>query len=244
MPAVPLDACGGCAEAKRRRLAFAAGAAGAGAACDDAPTASPRLGHAWSIPAVWEPADAAAPPLPTPQPAPLPAAAEALLGGAARAETLPSPAWTPALLARLLDPGTGLLHRRNHFVCLQIATMVGEQLAKVSADPAAAPPVFLSTLEAGGRLVGAALHYPRPRGKAATTGGAACPACGCAGAGAGALSPHLYIELICINEPGHGFGSALLQHSECYGAWRLGGPALPVPPRAGGRGKAQRRAVA
>jgi hypothetical protein len=193
---------------------------GGGADASLPPPPAP-LAHAWSIPAVWEaPAPAVA------APAEL-TAYETLLAGAARAETLPSTLWTPAHLARLADASTGLVRDRNRFVCLQLLTMAREQAAKAaialasgdSPGLAAARAVFLSTLEAEGRVVGAALHYPRARSKAA--------AAGAGGAGTG-LVPHMYVELICTNEPGHGWGSVLLQHGERAGRDCIcRGPASP-----------------
>jgi hypothetical protein len=163
--------------------------------------------------------------------APLSAREEALEGGAV-AETLPSTEWPPALVARL---SSALVRDRNRFVCLQLATMAAEQLeaaarARREGDRAAlarAATVFLSTLEVGGELVGAALHYPRAASKAAAPGvvipqqqtslqggGEGEGACG------GGVFPHVYVELICINQPGRGYGSVLLQHGAYGGRGR------------------------
>lgn len=137
-----------------------------------------------------------------------------------RAETTPSTQWGSALVSRL---SSGLVRDRNRFVCMQLATMASEQLEKVQrarneGDGAAlrhARSVFLSTLEVGGELVGAALHYPRaaskrsPKSNVSGSGGD----CG-SGSSMGDLFPHVYVELICINRPGKGYGSLLLQHGE------------------------------
>lgn len=160
------------------------------------------------------------------------------------AQTLPSTRWTPELLSAL---SSGLIRDRNRFVCMQLATMAAEQMQKVERaraqdDPAGmrhAASVFLSTLEADGELVGAALHYPRaaskPKAQAGSCGsqeGAAAAVVGLiggvdkaaaavaaathVGGPCSAVFPHVYVELICINQPGKGYGSTLLQHVEAF----------------------------
>lgn len=194
------------------------------APAERAAAAPPAQPLPWSIPAVWGPTADAVPDALT--------ASEDLAGGA-RAETLPSTLWTPETVARL---SSGLVRDRNRFVCMQLATMASEQLSKVAAARAAgdaaalraAGSVFLSTLEAGGHVVGGALHYPRaaskaaaaavaePAGKPEPAGKAASGGCG------GGVFPHMYVELICINEPGKGYGSLLLQHGEDWRALLVG----------------------
>ncbi|KAI8471373.1 MAG: hypothetical protein J3K34DRAFT_520607 [Monoraphidium minutum] len=196
------------------------------------PPAAASPPPAWSIPAVW--VDAAAP-----LGAELSASellgegGGAVAGALVRAETLPSTQWTAATVAHL---SSGLVQNRNRFVCMQLAAMAAEQLQKVAAARAAgdaavlraARGVFLSTLEAGGEVVGGALFYPRAASKA--VGGAA---------GVGVF-PHVYVELICINQPGQGYGSMLLQHVEAFAlthahallAAALDDAGLPPPPAA------------
>jgi hypothetical protein len=201
------------------------------------------LSHAWSIPAAWQPnaeEEAACGNNGSNHLAPLPLTAEETVllpgNGRALALTLPSTAWADdngngkssgsgsTLVARL---SSELVARRNRFVCLQVATMAAEQLASVSAARAAcdaralrrAAAMFLSTLEVEGAIVAAAIHYPRARSKAPALSAAAA-------AGeeeeqerdSGGLFPHVYVELLCTNAPGRGYGTALLRHVEAFAA--------------------------
>ena len=168
---------------------------------------------------------------------------------------------------------------RNRFVCLQLVTMVREQVARNAAARAAGDAaglaegglVFLATVaaEAGeraGRVVGAALFYPRLPKPPVGGAGAACerppqlsrtvsltvragPAAGdgapegaapaaaaaieqqvsptasskaAAAAAAAAGGAHVYVELICVNTPGCGYGGRLLRHIESFAARNAG----------------------
>lgn len=147
---------------------------------------------------------------------------------------------TPEFVGRL---EAELVASRNHFVCLQLATMAREAMAAAAAAAlaattddrhrlcaaavAAASQQHFATLEAGGRLVAAALFYPRVSSSlppAATQGGNVGSAGGITPApGSSQLDPHCVLELICTNAPGRGWGSLLLQHVERYVAAHAAG---------------------
>lgn len=214
------------------------------AASAPAPTDDALLSHAWSIPAAWQPnaeEEAACGNNGSNHLAPLPLTAEetVLLPGNRRALalTLPSTAWAQAVDNGKSSSGSGstlvarlsseLVARRNRFVCLQVATMAAEQLASVSAARTAcdaralrrAAAMFLSTLEVEGSIVAAAIHYPRARSKApAVTAAAAAGEEEEQERDSGGLFPHVYVELLCTNAPGRGYGTALLRHVEAFAA--------------------------
>jgi hypothetical protein len=118
------------------------------------------------------------------------------------AVTISSNSWTQQDVAQMQQ----LVQQRNRFVCLQLVTMVQEQYQKVmqaisgreSAGMQQAELMHLSTLWAGGQLVAAALFYPRSCSKG------------------GSHQPHVYVELVCCNTPGKGYGSMLMGHIERY----------------------------
>jgi GNAT superfamily N-acetyltransferase len=101
---------------------------------------------------------------------------------------------------------------------------------RLCAAAAAAAQQHFATLEVEGRLVAAALFYPR-----ASTAGSSLPPVaaqrgdvGSAGgiataSGSTQLDPHCHLELICTNAPGRGWGSLLLQHVERYAAAHAAG---------------------
>eukprot|EP00879_Flechtneria_rotunda_P003706 GHRR01003944.1.p1 GENE.GHRR01003944.1~~GHRR01003944.1.p1 ORF type:complete len:296 (+),score=101.33 GHRR01003944.1:614-1501(+) len=116
----------------------------------------------------------------------------------------PSIEWDSADLSQLET----LIQSRNKFVCFQLVTMAKEQYAKVqqaTVDGDAATLhfarfTFMGKLLVQGiqHVVAAALFYPRTSSKD------------------GVYMPHMYIELLCCNSPGNGYGTVLLQHLEQF----------------------------
>eukprot|EP00877_Chromochloris_zofingiensis_P005238 jgi/Chrzof1/14715/Cz09g13060.t1 len=123
-------------------------------------------------------------------------------GSVAVMSTKSSVDWTAADLEQV----GALMGKRNHFVCMQLITMIKEQYSKVQearsqADVGAlakARFMFMSCLTVGSDTCAAALFCPRAASKD------------------NVYAPHVYVELICSNAPGNGYGSMLLKHLESF----------------------------